>query len=146
MASALFNWRRDSGRSRAAGTRENPYRGRAKISTKFGLFSAIAIGLSLAVFAAAPTALAQDVVVPMPGDYAPPGTPPAPQQLPDPTTILQDDGSIVAVPIPGGGEVAVEGPASEPPVHRSPIENWATQRNNPFSVGTGPIGPVPAQP
>ena len=106
----------------------------------------IAIALSVALFVAAPIALAQDVVVPMPGDYTPPGAPPAPEQIPDPTAILQDDGSVVAVPIPGGGEVQVEGPQSEPPTHRSPIENWATLRNNPFSVGTGPIGPVPAQP
>ena len=100
----------------------------------------------VAITSTAGSAIAQDVVVPMPEDYAPPGSPPAAQQLPDPTAILQDDGSVVAVPIPGGGEVQVEGPPSEPPMHRSPIENWATQRNNPFSVGGAPIGPVPPQP
>jgi hypothetical protein len=94
---------------------------------------------------AAPPIFAQDVMVPMPGEYVAPDTPPPPEQIPDPTIVLQDDGSTVAIPIPGGGEIQVEGPASETPAARSPIENWATQRNNPSSVGTGPLGPVPPQ-
>lgn len=78
----------------------------------------------------------------MPGDYVAPDAGPAPEQIPDPTAMLQDDGSTVAIPIPGGGEILVEGPASETPITIGPIEHWATQRNNPFSVGTGPIGPI----
>jgi len=93
----------------------------------------------------APSAHAQDVTVPMPGEYVAPDTASAPEQIPDPTAILQDDGSTFAIPIPGGGDIQVEGPASETPARIGPIENWATQRNNPFSVGTAPLGPIPPQ-
>jgi len=91
------------------------------------------------------SARAQDVTVPMPGEYIASGTAPAPEQIPDSTAILDNDGSSFAIPIPGGGEIQVQGPASEIPAIRSPLENWATQRNNPFSVGTGPLGPIPPQ-
>jgi hypothetical protein len=93
--------------------------------------------------AMASLALAQDVIVPMPGEYTASDSASAPQQIPDPTATFQDDGSTVTVPIPGGGNVVVEGPASEAPAGLGPIENWSTQRTNPSSVGTGPIGPIP---
>ncbi len=93
----------------------------------------------------ASSALAQDVTVPMPGEYAAPDAAPESEQIPDPTAILQDDGSTVAVPIPGGGEIQVDGPASEAPAGLGPIENWSTQRTNPSSVGTGPLGPITPQ-
>jgi len=81
----------------------------------------------------------------MPGEYVAPDATPPPEQIPDPTAMLEDDGSSFAVPIPGGGDVQVQGPESEAPATRSPIENWAVQRNNPFAVGTSPLGPVPSQ-
>ena len=81
----------------------------------------------------------------MPEDYIAPGTPAAPQQIPDPTVILQDDGSSFSIPIPGGGEIQVEGPASETATAIAPTENWATQRISPFAVGGSPISPVPPQ-
>lgn len=92
----------------------------------------------IALLMGASLAFAQDVTVPMPGEYV------APEQIPDPTQILQDDGSTFAIPIPGGGDIQVQGPASETHATIGPIENWATQRNNPFSVGTAPLGPIPA--
>ena len=110
--------------------------------TRFLLNAAVLIALSMLT----PSARAQDVTVPIPGGYVAPGTPPAPEQIPDPTGILQDDGSTITIPIPGGGDLQVQGPASEVRPIRSPLENWATQRNNPFSVGTSPLGPIPAQP
>lgn len=67
------------------------------------------------------------------------------QPLPDPFAILEEDGSTFSVPIPGGGEIQVQGPESEPAQTISPIENWAVQRNTPFSVGGAPIGPAPTQ-
>jgi hypothetical protein len=91
----------------------------------------------------ASAAFAQDVTIPIPGEYVAPDATLAPERLPDPTATLQDDGSTIAVPIPGGGEVQVDGPASEAPAGIGPIENWSTQRTNPFSVGTGPLGPIP---
>lgn len=90
-------------------------------------------------------ALAQDVTTAMPGEYIAPGAPSPPEQVHDPTTILQDDGSTFSIPIPGGGDIVVEGPSSETSATRSPIENWATQRNNPSSVGGVPLGPAPSQ-
>ena len=108
-------------------------------SRLFLLTAPVLIALSLV----ASTALAQDGTVPMPGEYVAPDTAPAPEQIPDPTAILQDDGSTFAIPIPGGGDLQVQGPASETPARLGPIENWAVQRNNPFSVGGGPLGPIP---
>jgi len=104
-------------------------------------FALILVALSIL----ASSAFAQDVSVPMPGEYAAPDAAPALEPIPDPTALLQDDGSTVAVPVPGGGEIQVEGPVSEAPAGVGPIENWSTQRTNPFSVGTGPIGPIPPQ-
>lgn len=91
------------------------------------------------------SAFAQEVSVPMPNEYGgAPGTMAAPDQIPDPTAILNDDGSSFAIPIPGGGEIQVQGPQSESPQTIAPTENWATQRNTPFSVGGTPMGPVPS--
>jgi hypothetical protein len=70
----------------------------------------------------------------MPGEYVAPDTVPAPEQIPDPTAMLQDDGSTFAIPIPGGGDVEVEGPASESPSTVRPIDNWATRNTNPSSM------------
>jgi hypothetical protein len=111
------------------------------------VFIAIALlALPIATSIAVTSALAQDVMVPMPDEYVAPDTAPGPEQIPDPTAMLQDDGSTFAIPIPGGGEIQVEGPASETPAFIGPTENWSTQRTNPFSVGTGPLGPItPAQ-
>jgi hypothetical protein len=110
-------------------------------SRRFLLTAPVLIAFSML----ASSALAQDVTVPMPGEYAAPGTAPAPGQIPDPTAILQDDGSTFAIPIPGGGDIQVQGPASETPARIGPLENWATQRTNPFSVSGGPSGPIPPQ-
>jgi hypothetical protein len=100
----------------------------------------------VALAIAAASALAQEVTVPMPGDYlAPDAERSSSQEIPDPAAILQDDGSTIAVPIPGGGEIQVDGPESEAPTSIGPTENWSTQRTNPFSVGTAPMGPIPRQ-
>src|ERR1700730_11301209 len=73
-------------------------------------------GLALvALCLMASSSLAQDVTVPMPGDYVAPRAPAPPEQIPDPTAVLQDDGSTFAVPIPGGGDIVVQGPATETP-------------------------------
>jgi hypothetical protein len=110
-------------------------------SRLFLLTATALFGLSMLSSAA----LAQNVTVPMPEEYVAPDAAPAPEQIPDPTAVLQDDGSTVAVPIPGGGEIQVDGPASETPARLGPIENWTNQRNNPFSVGGTPLGPIPPQ-
>ena len=102
------------------------------------LAAPIAIALSMLTIAA----LAQDVTAPMPQQYTAPDAVSPPEQIPDSTAVLDDDESSFAIPLPGGGEIQVNGPASETPATIGPIEHWATQRNNPFSVGTGPLGPI----
>jgi hypothetical protein len=113
---------------------------------RFGYFASIAFAIAAAALwiSASPT-FAQGITVPMPDEYLGSGASAAPEQIPDPTVILQDDGSSFSIPIPGGGEIQVEGPASEAPASIAPTENWATQRNTPFSIGGGPISPVPRQ-
>ena len=108
-------------------------------------FAMVAVAIA-ALIATSASSRAQDVTVPMPGEYS--GLPPQPSpmdQLTDQTAILDQDGSTFAIPIPGGGEIQVEGPSSETPTHLSPIENWAALRNQPFSIGATPIGPAPTQ-
>jgi hypothetical protein len=68
---------------------------------------------------------------------------PAEPVVPFPDSDPGGDGSMVTVPIPGGGSVTVEGPATpgeNPPF--SPIETWAERTQTPNSVtGTTPLGP-----
>lgn len=109
---------------------------------RFRIFLLVALFLFAFSFHGS-SSFAQDVTVPMPEEYAEPDAAPAPEPLPDPAATLQDDGSTVAVPIPGGGEIEVDGPASESPAGIGPIENWSTLRTNPSSLGTGPLGPIP---
>jgi hypothetical protein len=62
--------------------------------------------------------------------------------VPLPDTNPGGDGSTVTVPIPGGGSVTVEGPATPNENPRSPIETWAASTQTPNSVsGTSPLGP-----
>jgi hypothetical protein len=100
------------------------------------------VALAIACAALGANAFAQDVSVPMPNEYGA-GSAGAADQIPDPIAVLNDDGSSFTIPIPGGGEIQVQGPQSESPQTIAPTENWATQRNTPFSVGGAPMGPVP---
>ena len=116
------------------------------MSARFGYIASSAFAITAAaLWILASSTFAQDVTVPMPGDYVEPGASPAPEQIPDPTVMLEDDGSSFSIPIPGGGEIQVQGPASEAPIAIAPTENWATQRNTPFSIGGAPISPIPQQ-
>src|SRR5215471_2279775 len=68
---------------------------------------------------------------------------PAEPAVPMPDVDPGGDGSIVTVPIPGGGSVTVEGPAATGGSSLlSPIETWAESTQSPNSItGTGPLGP-----
>jgi hypothetical protein len=69
-------------------------------------------------------------------------SPPVEPAVPIPDTDPGGDGSLVAVPIPGGGTVTVEGPATPGENSLSPIETWAGSTQAPNSVtGTSPLGP-----
>jgi hypothetical protein len=60
---------------------------------------------------------------------------PAPDDLTNP--------NIVTIPIPGGGDITVDGPDAPADRHLSPLPGaqWGNQQQNPFSHGTGPVGP-----
>jgi len=78
------------------------------------------------VYAPGENSSATDVAIPMP-DSDPGG-----------------DGSVVTVPIPGGGTVVVEGPDLQPETMHSPIETWGATQVAPNSItGQGPLGPGP---
>jgi hypothetical protein len=84
---------------------------------------------------------AQDITPPMPdAGYAASGS--ASAEVPMPDIDPGGDGTVVSVPIPGGGTVTVEGPPTsgdnQPP---TPIETWSEQQNTPNTVMPSPIGP-----
>jgi len=69
-------------------------------------------------------------------------SPPVEPAVPFPDTDPGGDGATVTVPIPGGGSVTVEGPATPENAPLSPIETWAESTQTPNSVtGTSPLGP-----
>jgi hypothetical protein len=109
-------------------------------------FLLLATPILIAFAIAGSAAIAQEVTVPLPGDsIAPDADPSSAAEIPDPAAILEDDGSTVSVPIPGGGEIMVDGPESEASTNIGPTENWLTRSTNPSSVGTTPMGPIPQQ-
>jgi hypothetical protein len=104
---------------------------------------AFAIGAMLAF--AAGIASAQDITVPVPdssyGDSANSYQSPTDLPMPAPDDLTNPD--TVTIPIPGGGEVTVDGPDApdEKGIPTLPGSNWGAQTQNPFSHGTGPVGP-----
>ena len=106
----------------------------------------ITLGIAFAIGAVmgAPFAGGQEVMVPVPGqDYSNPraGGPYTSEPLPSVVSPTESDPSAFAVPIPGGGDISVQGPASEDATHLPPTENWSTRQITPHSPGGGPIGP-----
>jgi hypothetical protein len=118
-------------------------RARAKLSSMKTL---TAIATTLLLGLAPLISLAQETVAGVPDTSYEAGTvasaPPEPA-VPMPDTDPGGDGSVITVPIPGGGSVTVEGPATpaENP-SLSPIETWAERTQSPNSLtGTTPLGP-----
>ena len=93
-----------------------------------------------------PHLCAQEGVSPVPEPvYAPTGNPsPTDVAVPMPESDPGGDGSVVTVPIPGGGTVIVEGPDLQPETMHSPIETWGATQVAPNSItGQGVLGPGP---
>jgi hypothetical protein len=116
---------------------------RAKLSSMKTL---TAIATTLLLGLAPLTSLAQETVAGVPDtSYEASTVAPAPPEpaVPMPDTDPGGDGSVVNVPIPGGGSVTVEGPATPPEnPSLSPIETWAEHTQSPNSItGTAPLGP-----
>jgi hypothetical protein len=102
-----------------------------------------AIGAML-LFAAV-VARAQEGAVPIPdtsyGDSA--SSYQSPTDLPMPAPDDLSNPNIVTIPIPGGGEVTVDGPDApdEKGLPTLPGSQWGTQQQNPYSHDVGPVGP-----
>jgi hypothetical protein len=67
----------------------------------------------------------------------------SPTELPMPAP---DDGTnpdVVTIPIPGGGEITVDGPdaPSDTPLPTLPGSQWGEQNQTPYSHDVGPLGP-----
>jgi hypothetical protein len=103
-----------------------------------------ALGAAAVIFAAFSVVHAQDGAPRMPdssyGSAADTYLPPDPA-LPAPDDMTNPDS--VTIPIPGGGDITVDGPdaPSDKPLPTLPGAQWGNQQQNPFSHGTGPVGP-----
>jgi hypothetical protein len=67
----------------------------------------------------------------------------SPTDLPMPAPDDPTNPDVVSIPIPGGGDVIVDGPDAPNDTHLPtlPGSEWGLQQQNPYTVGTGPIGP-----
>jgi len=107
---------------------------------------ALTVAAAILLLVSAPTRLlAQDMAGVPDTSYQASSAAPASEasEVPMPDSDPGGDGSVVMVPIPGGGSVTVEGPGmpvdNRPP---SPIGTWAESTQTPNSMaGTGPLGP-----
>jgi len=108
---------------------------------------AVVVALTLGLLAIAPAiGSAQDAIPPMPDSgYGPPDASAyqSPQDLSIPQPDLGPPPHSVTIPVPGGGEVTVEGP-DEPADNSIPTlggSQWGVQQQAPASQGAGPVGP-----
>ena len=117
--------------------------GRCRLCRVNALRSAALIGAMIFVWT--PSLRAQDAVSPVPDPvYAPSDVTPPAEAVPMPDSDPGGDGSVVRVPIPGGGNVTVEGPDLPNQPLRSPTESWGATQIAPNSItGNGPLGPGP---
>jgi hypothetical protein len=102
------------------------------------LIAALAVFLALAPLGAS----AQDMSPPVPDSAYAPDQMAAAAAVPMPDSDPGGDGSVVVVPIPGGGTVRVEGPnlpaqTNSPP----PIEPWGEHMMTPNAINPSPVGP-----
>ena len=67
----------------------------------------------------------------------------SPTDLPMPPADDLTNPNTVTIPIPGGGDITVDGPNApdEKGLPNLPGSQWGTTQQNPFSRGTGPLGP-----
>ncbi len=89
--------------------------------------------------------MAQDVTVPMPdssyGDAANSYESPTDLTMPAPDDFTNPNS--VTIPIPGGGEITVDGPDApdEKGLPTLPGSQWGAGQLNPNSHDVGPVGP-----
>jgi hypothetical protein len=102
-----------------------------------------AVAIAAAIFTAA-SAFAQEGVPSTPDSsyQAGPDAFPAPTDLAMPAPDDLSNPNSVTIPIPGGGEINIDGPdapdnASIPTL---PGSQWGNEKQNPFLHGAGPLG------
>jgi hypothetical protein len=104
----------------------------------------IAASLCL-LFSANPASAQQEGVPPMPDPTYGAGaySYQSPTDLPMPQADDLTNPNTVTIPIPGGGDITVDGPNApdEKGLPNLPGSQWGTTQQNPFSHGTGPMGP-----
>jgi hypothetical protein len=105
-----------------------------------GRFS-IAIGLALLL--ASNPVRAQEGMPPMPDPTYGAYSFQSPTDLPMPGPDDLTNPNVVTIPIPGGGNVTVDGPnpPDEKPIPTLPGSNWGSFLQNPYSHDVGPVGP-----
>jgi hypothetical protein len=105
----------------------------------------LALGAAALIFAASGIVHAQDVTAPMPDSTygSTPDTYPSPTDLAMPAPDDMTNPDVVTIPIPGGGDITVDGPdaPADKPLSPLPGAQWGEQHQTPFSHGTGPLGP-----
>src|SRR5579863_10717167 len=104
-----------------------------------------ALIVCLAAGSAAPVR-AQDISPTIPDStYAPPDADAyrSPTDLSNPLPDVGPAPHSVTIPIPGGGQVSVEGPDAPPDesIPTNPGGQWGVQGQAPTSQGSGPVGP-----
>jgi hypothetical protein len=105
---------------------------------------ALVLAASVNALAAA-TLYAQDAMPPMPDtSYGQDGgTLQSPEDLSNPLPEVGPAPHSVTIPIPGGGQVSVEGPdePADENIPTNPGGQWGEQVQQPNSPEVGPIGP-----
>jgi hypothetical protein len=105
----------------------------------------LALGASAVILAVSGAVRAQEGVPTMPdssyGSEADAYPSPADLALPTPDDMTNPN--VVTIPIPGGGDITVDGPdaPADKPLPTLPGSQWGNQQQTPFSHGTGAIGP-----
>jgi hypothetical protein len=100
---------------------------------------------TLLLFTGAVAARAQDAAAPMPdssyGDSA--NTYQSSTDLTMPPPDDQTNPDTVTIPIPGGGDIVVDGPdaPSDTSLPTLPGSQWGVTQQTPFSHDVGPLGP-----
>jgi hypothetical protein len=94
---------------------------------------------------AAGIARAQEGAVPIPDSSYSDGANSyqSPTDLPMPAPDDPTNPNTVTIPIPGGGQITVDGPdaPSDTSLPILPGSQWGTQQQTPYSHDVGPIGP-----
>ena len=104
-----------------------------------------ALAIAAILLFASAAACAQEGAMPLPdpsyGNSADSYKSPTDLPMPAPDDLTNPD--TVTIPIPGGGEITVDGPDAPggTPLPTLPGSQWGTSQQTPFSHDIGPIGP-----